>query len=258
MKFLAHFAWATLPLLMGTSVARAQGVLDCQRHYEARANMTEAKLASDCYLAILESRPSDPVQLKAAYEGAFFSTAWVYSRTSNYLDKLPMALRGLEISTRLLDADENSAIGLYWNAVFLTLQCELHDAGSLIRGCFLATRHRIFDQLLRAMEIDPRTHGYGPHRAYGTMMRELPLLAGGNRTVSERYLREALVGDPSYSVNYVEYAKTLLELRRTSEARVVLEQLTEYDCMTMNPFRALECADDQAEASKMIERLPSR
>lgn len=206
-------------------------------------------------MIVLERRPTDPFELRASQEGALNAASWVFLRSRVREERRAMVDRGLQVVQKLIEAKPDTALTHYWDAVFTTYDCRLQDEGRVLPNCFLRTKNTIIDKLKLAMRLDSRVDGYGAHRLYGVMLREMSPSIGGDRATSELYLREALQGAPNYSVNTIELARTLIAANKTTDARDILLQLLSYSCMSMNPFRSIECEEDRLVASDLMNQL---
>lgn len=89
----------------------------------------------------------------------------------------------------------------YWQAVFLTFDCEIRDLKRLIPFCIISQLSEIKKLLNHAHQIYPSYNHYAPARTLGIMYMKMPALVGGSYKKSLEYLNEAYKGAPDYPEN---------------------------------------------------------
>jgi len=113
-------------------------------------------------------------------------------------------------------------------------------------------RGDIKDELLTVLRLDPGFQQGSADRALGRWYFKVPGIFGGSNRKSEEHLRRALTYNPLSTASLYFLAETLVELKRTDEAREVLERL---NAAPIDPEWAPEDRDFKQKASVLIKTL---
>lgn len=243
-------------LTLAPAISDPVKLSDCRSAYDQRTKQDKAVFSTKCFQQWLSENPNaEPENVHAATRDLFLSLAWNYTHQIDVTVKREMVSSGLKYSRARIAEDVTAGEGYYWKSVFDVFDCRLRDGSNGVPRCFLNKKDLVIDQLFSAMKYDPQVHGYGPNRVYGIIMREMPKLVGGNKYISEKYLKVSYEKDPSFSINHLEYARTLIGVKKNLEARRVLELFLNNDCRTMDPKRVFECEEDRMTAQFILQEL---
>jgi hypothetical protein len=112
------------------------------------------------------------------------------------------------------------------------------------------------------MQKDSSIHFFGPHRVMGMMHTQMPAIAGGDKLLAEKLLKEAYEKEPVFSMNHLAYARILDVNGKTDEAILVLNRLlstpdAELNPPSSEPLLSLlpEITKDKADARKLLDDL---
>jgi hypothetical protein len=227
----------------------------CEAIYGERMTPNRGYEAALCYRSYLQSgayAAQTPLEKGRIREDATEVYAWV-SLNAGQAERANGRAWGAE-TARMLSADASPfALGAsYWSAVFQSFSCQVADAGRTIPRCFMGARKDIQAKLEQARSKRPETHGYGPSRVLGIMLRAMPRIVGGNDAEGLRLLREAYQKAPNFSRNAVELGRALYQSGNAPEGRIVLEKLYYSSCTEMDPKRTPDCIKDQEEARQIV------
>jgi tetratricopeptide (TPR) repeat protein len=198
-------------------------------------------------IAAFETAAADPA---CAYE-ARWRLADLYLNHGTILraktEKIETFKRGQREALAAIQLAPNGPEGHYYYAVNLGSQIEQEGA---LKAIFKLKR--------LAGEIDT-TLGIKPDFAPALVvkaryMADLPGIFGGSDKKAEEFFKKALKADPNCESAYVEYARFLLERKRPTEARTLLDSLFRPDFKHAN--EATWTLVDKPAIEKLREGLP--
>jgi tetratricopeptide (TPR) repeat protein len=232
-----------LSLLFAAPFAYAD---DCAELYAKRAESpVEAARAARCYSEL------EPSLFTA--ERASMALSWAIRAKTDRKIRLAQAEFGLTLAEKWIALSIPS--GAYWRSVFSTFEANIRDGKSPIPTHMMKALSGIKADLRSAREGTPGTHFHGPARVLGIIDLSAPKIAGGDPERAYQFLEEARLASPESTLNQLWVAKALIKLRRTEEARVLLQSLVALPPSKVDPDWVPETREDQAEAAELLKDL---
>lgn len=189
---------------------------------------------------------SDPHNVDAAYR-ASMGYYYLGRFTDDPKQKMDRFSKGKDWGLEAIRRDPRSAPAHYWYGVNLG---SYGQARGKLKSLFLVgPLKEAFQETVR---LDPTCYYGGGYRALGRLYFELPGFAGGDKRKAEENLRMSLKVEPCYTLTLLYLAELLVDSRRDSEAREVLERLM--NCRPAPGFER-EYRQDQEEGKRLLERL---
>ena len=157
--------------------------------------------------------------------------------------------KGLAYAERLLQEQSDGVAGHYWKALNL---CGLADVGGRFHGFRLLPR--ILEELKESLALDETYDQAGAHRVLGRIYYEAPPwpISVGDRKKSMQHLTTAVRLAPDNSTNHLYLAETLLDLKKTVQAKEELEKVLQPGQNALHP-QAL--AEDRREARRLLQEM---
>ncbi len=116
----------------------------------------------------------------------------------------------------------------------------------------LKYRGEIKDALLTVLRLDPAFQQGSADRALGRWYFKVPGLFGGSDKKSEEHLRKSLSYNPDSATSLYFLAETLVDLKRTPEARAALERVI---AAPLDPDWAPEDRAFKRKAQRLLAQL---
>jgi tetratricopeptide (TPR) repeat protein len=210
--------------------------------YEDRANLGSAEQAAALWRAELARDPQA------------FDAAWKLSRVDYYLGDHLAADSQREAYEDGIDAGRKAAAikpgraeGHFWLAANMGMMAESFGlrAGLKYRG-------PIRDELLKVVQIDGAYNGGSAYRALGRWYDKVPRLFGGNKKLSEQYLKKSLEYAPNNTVSHFFLAELYVDEDRTAEARAELQKVLD---APPDPDHGPEDREYQEKARLLLVRI---
>jgi hypothetical protein len=207
-----------LVLLLPT-MAFSQTVVDCDFLYSQRgANLLAAQ---DCYEKNHEN--------KLLGSEDFFDRSFTNLSTAvAFFEK--KAEERLVIDKAFLVLEQakafygESSYYNYWKAVWISFDALEKDRGKLIPTYLFSQIGAIQNLLKSALNEDPTTHFFGPHRVLGVLHTQMPKIAGGDKKYAEQMLKNSYTARPHYHSNPYAYANILYINGQASQAQGILNK----------------------------------
>lgn len=252
-----------MTLLASTQQTQASSLTDdltsCDALYSQRG--TQSYSAFECYLPLFSSAQTE--SLKATLLERMLVSL---SAVINDLPKSPLERKsidqGLKLLSELKKTAPESSEYFYWKACFTSFDVIEKDRGATIPTHTFRALGAIQDGLRMAIQKDPSIHFYGPMRVMGIMHTQMPGIAGGDKKLAEKMLREAYTRSPIVAMNHIAFAKILEINGKTTEAVEVLNRLLSTPDEALNPYPdqpllnlAPETRKHKEEARKLLEEI---
>jgi hypothetical protein len=106
--------------------------------------------------------------------------------------------------------------------------------------------------LLTVLRLDPAFQHGSADRALGRWYFKVPGLFGGSNRKSEEHLRRSLTYAPSSSASLYFLAETLIDMKRKSEAKAILDRLI---AAPADPAWAPEDREFKEKARRLIRTV---
>ena len=210
--------------------------------YAGREDLASARQAATIWQARLQQNPKD------------FESAWKLARARYWLGShAPEGERRAFLEQGLAAARAAAAIepakpeGHFWLAANMGT---LAESFGLRQG--LKYRGEIKDELLTVLKLDPTFQEGSADRALGRWYFKVPGLFGGSNRKSEEHLRRSLTYNPSSSASLYFLAETLIDMKRPSEARAILDGLI---AAPVDPAWAAEDREFKEKARRLLVTL---
>ena len=210
--------------------------------YAGRADVSSARQAADIWKARLQQNPRD------------FESAWKLARAGYWLgshapaeERRAFLEQGIAVGRQAVALEPGKPEGHFWIAANMGT---LAESFGLRQG--IKYRGEIKDELLTVLKLDPAFQQGSADRALGRWYFKVPGLFGGSNRKSEEHLRRSLTYAPSDSASLYFLAETLLEMKRASEAKALLDRLIAAD---INPAWAAEDREFKQKAQQLIQTL---
>jgi thioredoxin-like negative regulator of GroEL len=225
------------------SIAIAQQLTpDPETLYAGREDLASARQAATIWQTRLQQNPKD------------FESAWKLARAHYWLGShAPAAERRAFLEQGIAAARAAAAIapdkpeGHFWLAANMGT---LAESFGLRQG--LKYRGEIKNELLTVLKLDPAFQQGSADRALGRWYFKVPGLFGGSNRKSEEHLRRSLTYNPSSSASLYFLAETLIDMKRTTEARAVLDRLI---AAPLDPAWAAEDREFKDKAQRLVRTL---
>ncbi len=230
----------------------------CDQLYSLRgANLPSAV---ECYEKLREEFPLD--QREGIYERQFIALSAMVNDSPKTQAEIDAIRRASELIGRYSREFPNSAGLFYWRAVFVSFDAMQKDRGQALPRTLFGVLRAIQDDLRKAISLNGAIHSHGPARVLGTMHTQMPAIVGGDKSLAEKTLLDALRGSPSMCANHLAYAKILQVNGKKNDARAVLTRFlsmsdSELDPYPGEPLRSLkpEIERDRKGARDLLARL---
>lgn len=183
--------------------------------YAHRDDLGSAKAAARIWADRLQNRPDD------------FESAWKLSRAQYWLGghaseagRKELFEQGITAARAAIAAAPQRPEGHFWAAANMGA---LAESFGLRQG--IKYRGQIKDELETVLKIDPGFQQGSADRALGRWYFKVPGLFGGSTKKSEEHLRRSLTYNPNSTASLYFLAETLLEEKKTDEARATLDKV---------------------------------
>jgi tetratricopeptide (TPR) repeat protein len=208
--------------------------------YREREDMAKAQRAAGIWSSRLAANPRD------------FESAWKLARVEYWVGTQgPMAERRAALE-RGTDAGKVASTiqpmrpeGFFWMAATMGALAESYGVRQGIKY-----RGPIKDALEKVLMIDPGFQKGSADRALGRWYFKVPGLFGGSKTKSVEYLKKSLTYDPNSAASLYFLAETLLDMKRTAEARETLQKVID---APIDPDWAPEDRDFKRKAQALLK-----
>jgi tetratricopeptide (TPR) repeat protein len=226
-----------IPLISGSAGAQSADAL-----YADRQNLASAKRASEIWDTELRAKP------------AAFDAAWKLARVCYWLgghaaagERRRYIEKGIAAAQQAARLQPSQPEGHFWTAATMG---SFAEAFGLRAG--LKYRKPIREELETVLRIDPAFMDGSADRALGRYYFKVPSLFGGSNARAEQHLRRSLEYNPQSTVSHYFLAELLIDLKRTSEAKVELQRVID---APWNADWAPEDTDYKRKASALLARL---
>jgi hypothetical protein len=210
--------------------------------YAGREDLASARQAATIWQTRLQQNPKD------------FESAWKLARSRYWLgshapagERRAFLEQGIAAARTAAAIEPDKPEGHFWLAANMGT---LAESFGLRQG--LKYRGEIKNELLTVLKLDPAFQQGSADRALGRWYFKVPGLFGGSNRKSEEHLRRSLTYNPSSSASLYFLAETLIDMKRTSEARAVLDRLI---AAPVDPAWAAEDREFKEKARRLEERL---
>ncbi len=236
----------TAVLLFAVAVTAADSACERAAHMLFNRHQNPTWLDSAGQL-LAQTRAAEPRHERCLYLWSRFHTQKGDDARLNK-EKLACYTRAKAIAETLIQVNDANPDGHVWWGV---AQGRIGQTRGVLNSLFMvAGLKRAFN---RTLELDS---GYATAwDALGVLYYELPGFAGGNLTLSEKYLRRGIAADPNYARIRLDLAKVLVKQARWAEARAELKRLLAIECPT---YPADYWTDDRPEAERLLKQIEDR
>src|SRR5690349_10878838 len=186
--------------------------------YAHRDDLASARAAERIWAERLQKKPDD------------FESAWKLARARYWLgghagdaDRKEIFEQGITAARAAIAAAPQRPEGHFWAAANMGALAESFGLRQGIRY-----RGQIKDELETVLKIDPGFLQGSADRALGRWYFKVPGLFGGSKQKSEEHLRKSLTYNPDSTASLYFLAETLLEEKKTDEARATLQRSEEH------------------------------
>ena len=157
--------------------------------------------------------------------------------------------KGLAFAETLLQEQPSGVAGHYWKALNM---CGLADVGGRLQGFKLLPR--IMAELKQSLALDETYDQAGAHRVLGRIYYEAPSwpISVGDRQKSLQHLTAAVRLAPQNSTNHLYLAETLLDLKKTVQAKEELEKVLQPGQTALHPQALMQ---DRREARRLLQEM---
>jgi hypothetical protein len=226
----------------GLRLALVQSSADADALYASRAEVSSARQAAEIWKARLQQDPRD------------FESAWKLARAGYWLgthapegERRAFLEQGVAAGRKAVARQPNRPEGHFWIAANMGA---LAESFGLRQG--IKYRGEIKDELLTVLKLDPAFQQGSADRALGRWYFKVPGLFGGSNRKSEEHLRRSLTYDPSDAASLYFLAETLIDMKRKSEAKALLDRLI---AAPINPAWAAEDREFKDKAQRLMRTL---
>ena len=226
----------------GLRLDLVQPSADADALYARRADASIARQAAEIWQARLQQNPRD------------FESAWKLARAGYWLgthapegERRASLEQGIAAGRKAVALEPNRPEGHFWIAANMGA---LAESFGLRQG--IKYRGEIKDELLTVLRLDPAFQQGSADRALGRWYFKVPGLFGGSNRKSEEHLRRSLTYDPSDAASLYFLAETLIDMKRQSEAKAILDRLI---AAPINPAWAAEDREFKEKASILVKTL---
>jgi tetratricopeptide (TPR) repeat protein len=210
--------------------------------YARRDDLASARQAADIWQTRLQRNPKD------------FESAWKVARARYWLgshapesERRAFLEQGIAAARAAVAIEPDKPEGHFWLAANMGT---LAESFGLRQG--LKYRGEIKDELLTVLRLDPAFQQGSADRALGRWYYKVPGLFGGSNRKSEEHLRRSLTYNPSSTASLYFLAETLIDLKRKSEARAILDRLI---AAPIDPAWAAEDREFKETARRLLQGL---
>jgi tetratricopeptide (TPR) repeat protein len=210
--------------------------------YAQRADLAKAREAEHLWAERLARDPRD------------FDTAWKLARARYWLgghaaeqDRKALYEQGIAAARAAVALQPSRPEGHFWIAANMGA---LAEAFGLRQG--LKYRGDIKDELETVLRLDPGFQQGSADRALGRWYNKVPGLFGGSNKKSEEHLRKSLTYNPRSSASLFFLAETLIDEKRSEEARALLQQVM---ATPLDPIWGPEDQEFKAKAQRLLQTL---
>ena len=210
--------------------------------YARRADLSSARQAAEIWQA----------RLQQSLRG--FESAWKLARAGYWLgthapggERRAFLEQGIAAGRKAVALEPNRPEGHFWIAANMGA---LAESFGLRQG--IKYRGEIKNELLTVLRLDPAFQQGSADRALGRWYFKVPGLFGGSNKKSEEHLRRSLTYDPSDAASLYFLAETLIDMKRQSEAKAILERLI---AAPINPAWAAEDREFKDKAQRLMRTL---
>ena len=210
--------------------------------YDRRDNPASARQAADIWQTRVQRNPKD------------FESAWKLARARYWLgthapegERRAFLEQGIAAARAAVVIEPDKPEGHFWLAANMGA---LAESFGLRQG--IKYRGEIKDELLTVLRLDPAFQQGSADRALGRWYYKVPGLFGGSNKKSEEHLRRSLTYNPSSTASLYFLAETLIDLKRKSEARAVLDRLI---AAPIDPAWAAEDREFKEKAGRLLRTL---
>jgi len=210
--------------------------------YAGRDDLAKARQAADIWQRRLQQNPKD------------FESAWKVARARYWLgshapegERRAFLEQGIAAARAAMAIAPDKPEGHFWLAANMGT---LAESFGLRQG--LKYRGEIKNELLTVLRLDPAFQQGSADRALGRWYFKVPGLFGGSNKKSEEYLRRSLTYNPSSTASLYFLAETLIDMKRKSEARAILDRLI---AAPIDPAWAAEDREFKQKARRVVEGL---
>ncbi len=240
---LVRLTFTALLVLLPVATSAAQSTDDPDRLYVDREQLANGLRAA----AIWEER-------LAAGENRFES-AWKLARATYWLgghvpenDRRAHYERGVAAGMIAAEVEPMRPEGHFWLAANMGAMAESFGLGAGLRY-----RGPIKDELETVLRIDPAYEGGAADRALGRWYFRVPGFFGGSHQKSVEHLQASLTYKSDSTATLFFLAETLLEMKRTEDARTALDSVL---AAPSDPDWIPEDRDFKAKATELLKKLP--
>ena len=248
-----------LGFLLVSFSSQAATLSDCDLLYSHRG--TDALKAADCYQSLVLS-VTDLEEQKKIFTRSFIALSAVV----NSMQKTPSERQAIDKGLALVKEFSKNFSGIadffYWRACMVSFDVFEKDRGAVIPTHTFKALGAIQSDLRTSIQKDSSIHFYGPLRVMGMMHTQMPAIAGGDKALAQKLLKEAYEKEPKFSMNHLAYARILDVNGKTDEAIAVLNRLLgisdqEFDPNAAEPLLSLlpEVLKDKADAKNLLDDI---
>ncbi len=220
------------------TLAYAQGD-DPDALYRQRDNIAMAQRAVDIWSSRVAANPRD------------FESAWKLARAEYWIGTQGPASqrraaleRGTDVGRAASMLEPSRPEGFFWMAANMGALAESYG---LRQG--LKYRGPIKEALEKVLMLDPGFQNGSADRALGRWYFKVPGLFGGSKTKSVEHLQKSLTYAPNSTASHYFLAETLLDMKRTDEARAELQKVLD---APLDPEWAPEDRDFKRKAETLL------
>jgi tetratricopeptide (TPR) repeat protein len=243
LQFLVTSVEAIQTQATNASIAIAQQpASDPDTLYARRDDLASARQAASIWQTRLQQNPKD------------FESAWKLARARYWLgshapdsERRAFLEQGIAVARAAVAIEPDKPEGHFWLAANMG---SLAESFGLRQG--LKYRGEIKDELLMVLRLDPAFQQGSADRALGRWYFKVPGLFGGSNRKSEEHLRRSLTYNPSSSASLYFLAETLIDMKRKSEAREILDRLI---AAPLDPAWAPEDREFKEKARRLLVTL---
>lgn len=246
-------------MALGTT-ASAATLDECDQWYSHRG--TDALIAADCYRSLATTASTGSDDQKQIYTRSFIALSSVVNDWPKTKAERDAIDRGLELVKEFAVNFKDTADLPYWRACMISFDAFQKDRGNTIPTHTFRVLGEIQSDLRLAIQRDSSIHFHGPLRVLGMMHTQMPAIAGGDKTLAQKLLKEAYEKSPLFSMNHLAYARILDVNGKTDPAIQVLQKMlaisdSEFDPYLQQPFLSLlpEIQKDKKAAEDLLKDL---
>jgi hypothetical protein len=240
--------------------AQASTLADCDLLYSHRGS--DALKSADCYQELVTGSEAGSEDQKKIFVRSFVALSSVvndYPKTKIEREAID---KGLALVKELSKNFPDSADLPYWRACMVSFDVFQKDRGAAIPTHTFRAIGAIQSDLRLAIQKDSSIHFFGPPRVLGIMHTQMPAIAGGDKTLAEKLLKEAHTKAPGFSMNHLSYARILDVNGKNDDAIKVLQKMIETPDNFFNPYLnepllslQLEITKDKKAAAELLKDI---